>query len=674
MHDLDSPSLPDLVKPQERHERRRRRSHSSPWRKLRRRLRRINYRLVLIVAVSVLAVVIMGSLVLVFNARSQVEDAWSGLSRVMARINNTPGIELTLADFERLQASIGELDQRLGGARQQTSFLRPFEFLSAEVALTFDTLDAARELTQAARSMLNGMEPMLSFLTEGEQDEAVNPQFSSAARVVELLELGRGAFLSADSHLRRAETLLAELDLDKASPDLVVAVGGLIDHQEQVREINDLLLDSPELLTVALGLDTPQSYLVLSANSDELRPSGGYISTYGWMTVRNGRIAGYNYNPTTANSPNPPPESMADAIQIPPWWIQYARPIYAAWDSSWHADFPSTAAMAAWYYDNGGNPSSPVNGVIGIDLVGFEYVLRGLGSVTVPGYGDVITVENFRDAVYEIRAEGDDNAHKRFVAALYRQILADWQRVDPERNADLRREVLQALREKHIMLYFTDERLNEAIAGLGWSGKQASGQGRDYLMVADANLGSKSSRSVLRQTTYDVTVQPDGTLNSSVTVSYDFPARVAEQDPAVRPDHYNDINYHTILQVFTPAQSVLLDSENTRMTPTAASSANHTIFVSELQVNYDDSLRVQYHYQTPEIIQSIGRYRRYELQVQKQPGTIAEQVDVQLRLPPGAETISVSPAPTNSYQLEQPILEFRFNLQMDQSIEVVFAD
>src|SRR3712207_7980955 len=40
-----------------------------------------------------------------------------------------------------------------------------------------------------------------------------------------------------------------------------------------------------------------QSYLVLAQNSDELRPSGGYISTYGWMRVRSGRVIAYDYSP-----------------------------------------------------------------------------------------------------------------------------------------------------------------------------------------------------------------------------------------------------------------------------------------------------------------------------------------------------------------------------------------
>lgn len=671
MHELDTETLPELVKPQEH--RRRRRSRSTPLRKLRRRIRRINFRMLLVVLVSVLAVVIMGSLVLVFNARSQVTDAWNGLSRVIASINRTPGTELTLADFERLQASVNELDQRLRSADRQTSFLRPVAFASADVETSLIALDAARELTRAAREMLNGLSPTLFFLTEGEKGETVNPQFSSGERVVELLQLGRGQFLSADAHLRRAETTIAGLRLEDVSPSLLVTVDGLARYHAQVREINDLLLDAPALLTVALGLDDEQSYLVLSANSDELRPSGGYISTYGWMTVRKGRLADFNYSATTATSPNPPPAEMASEIQIPPWWIQYAQPIYAAWDSSWYADFPSTAAMAAWYYDNGGNPASPVDGVIGIDLVGFEYILQGLGSVTIAEYGERITPENFREAVYTIRAEGSDDEHKQFVAALYRQILTDWQQVDPERNADLRRAVLQALREKHIMIYFVDAQLNDAIDALGWSGKQEPGVDRDYLLVADANLGSKSSRSVLRQTTYDVEILPDGTLESTAAVSYDFPARVAELDPAVHPAHYNDINYHTILQVFAPAASMLIGFDNLPFEPTTANTAEHTLFVSNLQVDYNASLRVRYVYRTPQLVESIGPYRRYRLLIQKQPGTIAEQVDVQLRLPPGAQVVHVSPGPTNSYTLDQPILEFRFSLATDQTVDVIFT-
>ena len=68
------------------------------------------------------------------------------------------------------------------------------------------------------------------------------------------------------------------------------------------------MLVAPDLLTTALGLDNPQTYLVLSQNSDELRPSGGFLSTYGWLSIRNGRVENYDYSPSTADSPHPPPD------------------------------------------------------------------------------------------------------------------------------------------------------------------------------------------------------------------------------------------------------------------------------------------------------------------------------------------------------------------------------
>ena len=184
-------------------------------------------------------------------------------------------------------------------------------------------------------------------------------------------------------------------------------------------------------MTNALGLDQERSYLILAENSDELRPSGGYISTYGWLTVRNGRVINYNYSPTTDKSPNPPPASMADTFPVPDWWIRYGEPIYAAWDGSWYVDFPSTADMAMWYYNNGNNPNSPVDGVISIDINGFEKLLGGLGSVPVDGYNDVVTQDNFRELVYGIRASRRDypgpSPHKEFLAALYRSIFKKWQ-------------------------------------------------------------------------------------------------------------------------------------------------------------------------------------------------------------------------------------------------------
>lgn len=656
-------------------ERRHRRRHRGPFHKVRRVLRHIRWPYILLIGIAVAALAVVGVLVIASDAEGRVQAAYTSVNRVMTTINSA-GSDLTLTDFERLQSSLDEMAATLARANSQTSFLRIFANANPDIAASFGILDTGQAITLAAQDILSGLEPTLFFLASGSTDESVMVQVSSGERVVELLALGRSRFLNAQEHLQAARQHREALALGEVSASLLLTVDDLDTYYHQIQSLTDLLLDAPDLLTLGLGLDDTQNYIVLAQNSDELRPSGGYISTYGWMQVRNARILEYDYSPTTTTSPNPPDASLAGQIGLPDWWIRYGGPIYAAWDGSWYADFPSTAAMAAWYYDQGGNPLSPVDGVIAIDMVGFEYILEGLGRVVVPGYDEVVTPDNFREVVYAIRADQDiPLAHKQFVAALYRQILSDWQTVDQERGGAIVGATLRGLQEKHIMLHFTDERLNQALDILGWSGRQGSGLDHDYLMVADANLGSKSSRSVSRHLTYDMSIESDGTLSGRLTVAYDFPASVAQQDPAVRPEHYGtDIDYHNLMQVFVPAGSTLTGTDNLRDAPTVVAGATHTIFVSSIEIAYNSGERYQFSYTTPPRVETFGPFRRYRLLLQKQPGMLGEPVSVQISLPEGAHMVSTSPDVVATYSFDRQVLEFRVILATDQWIEVIFTE
>ncbi len=664
--------LPDPTRPQPLERRRRRHRGPRILRRLRRFVGHVHWLPLLIFVASLAAVAVVGSLVLATDANNRVQAAWASLSRVLNTLSSRPSTELTFTDFERLQLSVDELIGTLNGVERQVGFVRPVAALHADLATRFALLDIGQDLALAAGDTLRGLQPTLFFLTSGEAEASVVAQVSSGERVVELLRLGRGLSLSAADHLTAARAALDALDRAAISTDLLLTVEGMDAYLRQLEEINVILLAAPDLLTMALGLDAPRSYLVLAQNSDELRPSGGYISTFGWLTVRNARITAYDYSPTTPTSPNPPPAEYAEQLDIPGWWIHFGQPIYAAWDGSWYADFPSTAAMAAWFYNGGGNPQAPVDGVIAIDLAGFEMILQALGSVAVPGYDAIVTPENFRQMVYAIRAEGEgDLPHKRFLAALYRQILADWQAAGRERGAQLLGATLRALREKHMLLYFADDALNRAVDLLGWSGRQTAPAGHDYLMAADANLGNKSNRSITRQITYDVEIEPDGALHSRVTLTYDYPA---QNDPAVQPAHYNDIDYHNLLQVFVPPGSTLVETSEGAVLPQSVTGENHTLFVALTEVAYNSGGRFQFSYTTPPLIEAFGPYRRYRLLLQKQPGTFGDAVSVQVALPPDARTVSASPAPVASYALERPILEFRVALGTDQWIEVIYTE
>jgi hypothetical protein len=667
----------DAPAPVERVRRRKKRKGPRWLRALgKRTIGRVRWTSLLVVVVGVIVVCGVGAMVLAADARNKVEAAYGSLTRVLSTVNGKPGTELTLVDFQRLQAGVSELNQALTAARRQIFFLDPLASLNADIAATLTAVDVSREVATAAEEMLTGLQPTLFFLVAGQDDEAVVSQLSSGERLVELMRIGRGQFASAETRLRAVEARLADMERVGLSSSLILGIEGLTAYADQLEQINTILLNLPDLLTNALGLTDERSYLVLSQNNDELRPSGGYISTYGWLTIERGRVTDYNYSPTTTTSPNPPPLSLADELEIPTWWLSYREPIYAAWDGSWYADFAATARMSAWYYDSGNNPRSPVDGVIAIDIVGFEYLLRALGSVTVPGYETAITADNFRQVVYDIRAFGQGvEPHKQFIAQMYRAIFAEWQASggDAELSSRVLGALLQALQAKHIMLYFTDEGLNSAIRLLGWAGEQFPAVDYDYLMVADTNYGNKSNRSITRQITYDVQLFADHSVSSRTTIAYDYPDRIAQYDPAVDPEYHGALDYTNLMQVFLPASAVLATTNDLDRSPQVVSEPTHTHIVALVTVPYDTQRRFRFEYTTPGMIEAFGSNYRYRLLVQKQPGTLTDPLSVQVTLPPDAVVISVTPPEAARYRLEQEILEFRVDLLTDRWIEIIYS-
>ena len=315
--------------------------------------------------------------------------------------------------------------------------------------------------------------------------------------------------------------------------------------------------------------------------------------------------------------------------------------------------------------------------MIAIDVTGFQYILDALGEVTVPNQNIVVNADNFREVVYDIRAYGEGPIpHKLFVADLYKTIFEESQNIsrDPEMSTAIFGAILQSLREKHIMFYLTDDAVQKPLEILNWSGQLAQGDTQDFVGVFDANLGNKSNSSIIRQLTYDVTINADNSLNSRVAIKYDYPSALADLDPAVDPSFHGRLNYGNLTQILLPANAqVNLET----LDPDASivdivDHETHRAIVAFMDIPYDTSNRIQYEYITTERVRQLGKYRVYNLLVAKQPGAKTEEVEVQIMIPLGATFISATPAITTSYVLDQEIIEFRLSLAGDTRIELIF--
>ena len=663
-------TLADLPLSEQGQQRRRRRSKSRMRKRLLKIRRSIRFRAVFTFIAFVAIILVIVFSVLIVDASTKLSASWQSMNRILASINSRQGTELTLNDFNRIRLGIKDLQEQIITIRSRVTLLSPIINLNRDWQASLELLDISQLLVLSTEDMLEGIEPAINFLVQDESDEVIASQISSGERIVELLEIGQGRFLEAKNLLDTAGTQIDQINLASVSTDLLLNLEQIRGFYEQIASINSILLASPDILSQIMGVDEEIAYLILAQNNDEIRPSGGYVSTYGWFTIRNGRVTDYDYSPTTAISPNPPDDSFLETFEIPEWWFEFQRPIYAAWDGSWYADFPSTAELAMNYYNAGQNPHSPVDGVIAIDINGFELILESLGEVFVSGYDRTVDVGNFRDVVYDIRTYGD-REHKLFLSAVYKAIFEDWQNLNQENSSELLSALLEALTQNHIMIYLPDDNAQAVVDLLGWSASQTSVQSNDYVLVADANLGNKSNNSVIRSLTYDVEIKPDQSRVSNLRVRYDYFDSLAKNDPAVDPEFHGSRDYKTLTQIYLPDNVTILEEDNLKQ-----SSVNqwdgYTLVVSRVDVDYDTSERVQLTYETQSSPDRIGDFYRYQLLIQKQPGSRVQDVDLQIALPNGAEILSVSPEADASYKLEQPILDFRMQLVSDQWVEVIY--
>lgn len=640
-----------------------------------RRLRRL-FRVLpwqLIVIVLILALVVPSAAVAVFAADSyaRVREALASLERVLVTLNGRSFAELTESDFERLQASVSNLNGALRRAQQQTGLLRLVASAIDEVEILLTGLDAAQNMSGAAQNMLEGVRPALVLLARSQKPEALMAQERLEERLIELLRAAQGRFETARTQLQAAQSHIQNIGLARLPANLLSDYRQLVRYYALLDDFNRVLIGLPVLITEAFAVESPKNYLLLSQNNDELRPSGGYISTYGWLRLRQFRIIDYDYSGTSRFSPNPPPDDLAETLDIPSWWFKSPTPIMAAWSGSWYADFPSTARMAIWYYEQGENPRTPVDAVIALDLSGFQMLLEALGEVKLAD-GRSVNAATFRQVIYAVRAE-DQLEHKNFLAQIYRHILGEWQTLAGERGAALLNAAIRAFEQKHLVVYFTNPDLQAIADLLGWTGKQAEGT-PDYLMAVDTNMGNKSNSSVVRAITYSAAIQADGSLKSRAVLDYDYSAQLAANDPAVAPEHYgSQKDYFSLMQLYVPIGSQLARAANLQSPVVVDVQPQHTILATGLVVPFDEQVRLEFEYTVPNAVQPYGLYQRYHLLLQKQLGTRAERANVQITLPPGSRLISATPAPFDVFLLDAPIVEFRLSLLIDQRIEIIFA-
>lgn len=647
---------------------------------------------------------IAGHLASVQEHLSKIQSTSTANASAVLQLENLQSIEAELAQAETdLRAVEGELGPLLA----LSPHLGWLPLMGGDLKAAPHLLDLAVDCLGAGRLICQGMQPAASLLAERPPGTFLAEGFDE--RILAALADERSTFLEAQAQLDSAAVHWQEIDQAAltfaVSPILRRRLDQLDRYLPLLQAGVQMAILAPDVAPGLLGLASPRTYLVLAQNNYELRATGGFISAVGLLRVDKGRISTTGFrdsylfdDPTRPYSP--PPEALTKYMRAGVWVLR---------DANWSPDFPTTAKVAEEMYQLGQGVA--VDGVIAVDLTAIEHIVAAIGSIQIEAYGEEVSQEDLVDKFKSYwaappgfvvssaeRSEEDWSSHRKdFMAALAESVFTELEtELDHGQVMSLLVALWRSLEEKHLLICADDPDVERFLAENNWDGaiRPKFAVEGDYLLVVDTNVGyNKVDPKVERALDYQVVIGDDGRAHGKVTVSYTNKSSVEVdrclQEATYQPsyDQLMEGCYWDYLRLYVPegshitwatkvplpqgsllSQAGKVESEDSRPT-VEPPEGGKAVFSQFFVVAPGQRQEISFQYDLPFETHHEEGGGRYQLLIQKQPGTLAVPVHLAVTLPASARLIAAQPQPT---RVLDSVVEFETVLSTDQRFELVW--
>jgi hypothetical protein len=404
---------------------------------------------------------------------------------------------------------------------------------------------------------------------------------------------------------------------------------GFSSLREKILYFRQIALQAP----ILLGEEGQATYLILFENNMELRPTGGFIGSFGLFTFDGGIISNLNVQDVYAADGQlrgfvEPPEPIRLYLGEASWFLR---------DSNWDPDFTVSAARAEWFLDKELDQS--VDGVVSIDLEAMKLILEELGPVILQEYNTEINHQNLYEKTQtEVESDFFPGSYKKtnFLSSLSRAILGEITGLNESEYYRFAKALFVGMEKRHVQFFLHNSQAQRAVSQLGYDGGVyiptcAGNCYPDWFGLAEANVGvNKANSFISRELNYSIIVGPS-TITKKLEVVYKNKAGAAL-----------GLNgrYKVYTRVLVPLDSKvekvetrvglengisLFDEENIHGRKEIG--ALIEIFPGEeksLIFSWSDDVAVDF--------SKSGEYRLY---VRKQAGTLSDAIDVRVGLPEG---------------------------------------
>lgn len=365
-------------------------------------------------------------------------------------------------------------------------------------------------------------------------------------------------------------------------------------------------------------------YLIIFQNNAELRSSGGFIGSFATAQIKNLELKNLEFNTNIYKMDNA--FTRSNYVEAPSRLKQFLRgKSWALRDSNYDVSFSEAGEDIVNFYEK--ESQEKIDGVIAVNAKVIVDLLNLIGTVAIDK--TEVSADNFYDVTQFAVEKGYyldpenwlQNKPKSFLKELYPIIL---KKAMKENKIEFVKLISRELREKQIMFYFKDSRLEDIVKKKGWAGHVYSDEelknifpdssAIDYLYVNANNFsGNKSSLSVKQKINYEVRNN-----QASLTIT-----RI-HKGSNVWPDGPNN----SYLRILVPKGSRLLgatlNGRNIFYKVKTLEEAGKTVFATDINISPGEVAVLNLSYS---LAREINPYR---IVVQKQSGTIDDVLEVKL--------------------------------------------
>lgn len=473
-----------------------------------------------------------------------LSDGLSLKGRVLGEAVNAVG------DLQAGQAKLLDKDYEAASSKFIRSWKR-FEAAQAEVSRSslllkaaavglpvgrdgLALLDAGSSLSKIASdgallvSSLQGM----SFSEKGLASDSGNLDFQQIQDIYSKIE----------QQLTFAADKLSSVDpghLPAEYQDQVSGAKLLVDEYRQLLPIVN------NLMTVTGELARGQKHvLVLLQNSNELRPTGGFMGTYGGFDMQDGYITSQKISSIYDL------DGQLKEEYLPPLPVLAVNDRWYMRDSNWFFNFPESARITSEFYAS--ITDKVPDFVVAMTPKLVTELLEVTGPVSLPKYGVVLEAENFVEVTQvqtSVEYDREQNKPKEMLSDFFSIFLGKLSELDAGQKRVAFQKLLASFASRDIQVFSRNENVERALVALGWSG-QITDTSRDYLAIVSSNLGGSKT---------DLFLETKVQLQSKVYES----GKVINQLQMVRrnplPNSENLVN-KSFVRVYVPEGSRLVSS------------------------------------------------------------------------------------------------------------------